>query len=220
MRSRVGRAPLEPTKESIWPIGHPLLSTGRRSTLRDGSLGRRSWPGLWAFTAGGVFVQCHPKTTPSLPRMFARPKVSWRETPRVSFGSFSAVDGDVQRSAGLDQPGGSQRADAIDQVGLWYDAQVVEACGALCRHPVVGPERDLRRDVPDRAGHRGSKYAVQYRDGRCPRHDQERAATQVLDLAPPHFSATRLAHHGSSAMASRSEATAASFSTAVGGVRW
>lgn len=54
---------------------------------------RMDWPSVmavtWSLAAGGVFVQCHPKTasapTTSLASMFASAKVPWRETqPRYA----------------------------------------------------------------------------------------------------------------------------------------
>jgi hypothetical protein len=50
-------------------------------------------------------------------------------------------------------------------------------------------------------------------------NDQERSASDVFDLAPPHLAAARLAHQGSSRIASRREASAAACSALVGGVR-
>lgn len=52
----------------------------------------------------------------------------------------SAVDSDVYCHACFVEPCGLQRADAVDEAGLWYDAQIVEARGALGRHPVIGSE--------------------------------------------------------------------------------
>jgi hypothetical protein len=68
---------------------------------------------------------------------------------------LSAVDGSAKRCARLGQPIGFKDAHAIDKVGLWYDAEIVEARSALCRHPVVGTERYLRWDVPNSSRYRG-----------------------------------------------------------------
>jgi hypothetical protein len=71
--------------------------------------------------------------------------------------------------------------------------------------------------VPDGAGHRSSDDAMEHGDGGLAGHDQERSAPQVLKLAPPHLTTPRLVHQGSSAIASRKDATASLDSAAVGG---
>ena len=109
----------------------------------------------------------------------------------------------------------TEHAEAVDEVGLRHDAQVVEAGDALGRHAVIGAEEHLGWDPADRPRDRGRKDGGQHRNGRRPREDEERTTTNLLELAPPDLAAL---YQGSAAMASRSEASAAACSPAVCGV--
>jgi len=74
---------------------------------------------------------------------------------------LSAVDGGAKRGARFGQPRCVKDAYAFDQEGLWHDPEIVEARCALCRHPVVGTERYLRRDVSNSSRYRSGNYTVE-----------------------------------------------------------
>jgi hypothetical protein len=51
---------------------------------------------------------------------------------------LSAVDGSTKRGTRLSQPSGVKSAQSVDEIGLRYDTEIVEAGSALFGHPIVG----------------------------------------------------------------------------------
>ena len=89
---------------------------------------------------------------------------------------------------------------------------------AVGRHAIAWAELELRRDVAHGSCDRCCEHAVEHRNRRCPGHHEKWPTADTFDLAPPDLASLRLAHHGSSAIASRIDAIAAARSAAVGGV--
>ncbi len=147
-----------------------------------------------------------------------------RASPSESLDEVSAkrclaVDCGASGGARFGEPGGMQFADLVDQIGFGDDPEVVEARDAVSGHSVIGAQPQLSGDVSDGSGHGSSEDAVEDGDRCGSSHDQKWAAANALDFAPPDLSSVRRGHHGSSRIASRSEAVAASSSLAVGGFR-
>ena len=100
---------------------------------------------------------------------------------------------------------------------LRYDPEVVETGGAVLWHPVGTAQRHLGGDAASGSGDRSGQNGVQNGDGRVASHYEERPAPHLGKFTPPNLAASD--HHGSSAIASRNDATAASISDTWAGMR-
>lgn len=140
-----------------------------------------------------------------------------REGDRIA--PRSAVDSCPESPTGFCQTERVERCQSIDQVGLRDDSKIVETGCTVSRHPVLGAQRQFGRNTPDRSRHGYGQHVVQDRNSGGPSHHKERSPPDVFDLAPPHLASARLAYQGSSRIASRREATAASRSASVTGFR-
>ena len=113
----------------------------------------------------------------------------------------SAISERSKGRTNLDPPR-SELACFPRQGGATDPLKVVE-CGRTVRHkPLIGPQLDLGRDAPHRAGDGRDHDGSQDTDGFGP-GDHEDRTPHVLCLRPPDVPLSRDAHHGSSAIRAR-----------------
>ncbi len=131
----------------------------------------------------------------------------------------SAVDSSSQCCACLEHPKRIETADSLREVVFRDGADVVEVCGAFRWHAVFRAERQFGGNAADRASEGRRKHRVQDRDGARAGQHEKRTPSSVRHFGPPHLTALRFAHQGSSAIASWRDASADARSTGVGGTR-
>lgn len=162
-----------------------------------------------------------PLSAPAMPRAVEPNclRTAHSRTLGDSFSTVLAIDGNCEGLANLCEPVRAECADALRQVACGHHTNIVEACGAFLRQPVMAIKANFGRDVADCAGQGHCDHSLEHIDGRISRHHQVRTPPGVFMLAPPHLAATRNRHHGSSRMESRKNALAARNSSVVVGMR-
>jgi len=115
-----------------------------------------------------------------------------RQALQFAVGSGRTIDGDLEGGADVAHAGVAQAAEAFDEDRDRDALDRVQVHGAAARHRIVaGLEDDLAWEVADRGGARGDQGAPQPRDRRVSGQDDDWAAGDVGELAPPDLSPAR-----------------------------
>src|SRR4249919_797834 len=128
------------------------------------------------------------RSTCSLPR-HRRGAGPTRPPPEAAHrrGFDSAIDSGAERLARFPAAARCERTHPSDEHRLRERQHLVERRDALRRQALLRAERDLRRDPPNRSGHRRDQDRPQEGDRLITRENEVRPALGIGRLAPPHL---------------------------------